>query len=390
MESSHWDSAPLVFALVPAVGGLFFKNGSAVLTDAILLIIAAIFLNWSVRVPWDWYHSAQSIEVTSEDDFGAGLGTVVEEDSESETPEKAASTGEDGADAASKGVPGKFSDDTAAKSESVKHGAVVVELRLHELLALASCFLGPIAGAYLLHQIRGQLSRPSEGLVSNYNLTIFLLASEIRPLAHLVKLIQARTLHLQRHLHENPYQTVGTEDKADVVELSKRIEEIEARLATSPSRTDSQKDNAMISQKASAQLTADVRRTLQPDLDALNRAVRRYEKRATLQTMQTEARLQDLESRLQDALALAAAAAQTTKSRNPLSVLLEWLVTLLLLPLQLLWSMVNVPLQIAKIFLRRTQMSLSGQGGKGRKDDKNRSHGRIGGDRLQGRSLRKG
>ena len=51
-ESSHWHSAPLGLALFPALGGLLFKNGSAVVTDLTLLGIAAVFLNWSVRVPW--------------------------------------------------------------------------------------------------------------------------------------------------------------------------------------------------------------------------------------------------------------------------------------------------------------------------------------------------
>ena len=51
-ESSHWDSAPLAFALLPALGGMLFKNGSSVITDIMLLGLAAIFLNWSVRLPW--------------------------------------------------------------------------------------------------------------------------------------------------------------------------------------------------------------------------------------------------------------------------------------------------------------------------------------------------
>lgn len=51
-ESSHWDSAPLAFALLPAIGGMLFKNGSSVITDITLLGLAAIFLNWSVRIPW--------------------------------------------------------------------------------------------------------------------------------------------------------------------------------------------------------------------------------------------------------------------------------------------------------------------------------------------------
>lgn len=51
-EPSHWHSVPLALALLPAVGGLFFKEGSAVITDLTLLGLAAIFLNWSVRLPW--------------------------------------------------------------------------------------------------------------------------------------------------------------------------------------------------------------------------------------------------------------------------------------------------------------------------------------------------
>lgn len=49
---SYWHSAPLAFALLPAIGGMLFQNGSAVVTDITLLGLAAIFLNWSVRLPW--------------------------------------------------------------------------------------------------------------------------------------------------------------------------------------------------------------------------------------------------------------------------------------------------------------------------------------------------
>jgi len=51
-EPSHWHSIPLGLALLPAVGGVFFQNGSAVVTDITLLALAAIFLNWAVRLPW--------------------------------------------------------------------------------------------------------------------------------------------------------------------------------------------------------------------------------------------------------------------------------------------------------------------------------------------------
>lgn len=51
-DESHWQSAPLGLALLPAIAGVFFQNGGAVVTDITLLILAAIFLNWSVRLPW--------------------------------------------------------------------------------------------------------------------------------------------------------------------------------------------------------------------------------------------------------------------------------------------------------------------------------------------------
>jgi hypothetical protein len=50
-NTSAWHSAPLVFALLPAVGGMLFKNGGQVITDVMLLGLAAVFLNWSVRLP---------------------------------------------------------------------------------------------------------------------------------------------------------------------------------------------------------------------------------------------------------------------------------------------------------------------------------------------------
>lgn len=52
LQPSPWHSAPLAFAILPAVGGLLFQNGSEVVTDVCLLALAAVFLNWSVRLPW--------------------------------------------------------------------------------------------------------------------------------------------------------------------------------------------------------------------------------------------------------------------------------------------------------------------------------------------------
>ncbi len=51
-ETSHWHSAPLIFALLPALAGLVSHQSSAIATDVTLLAFAAVFLNWSLRMPW--------------------------------------------------------------------------------------------------------------------------------------------------------------------------------------------------------------------------------------------------------------------------------------------------------------------------------------------------
>ena len=246
----------------------------------------------------DWYHSAQHIRKTEE----YNGDTMISEDSEDEN-----------ALSFSQATLDEVPEEEAAPAPAPKptktfrrlpaHEAATNELYAHELLALLSCFLFPVLGAYLLHTIRSQLSRPSEGLVSDYNLTIFLLASELRPMAHLVKLIQSRTLHLQRVVNANPYE-INEKDSGDVKDLGRRLADLEARSSIAEPASSNATETGLIG-KQSAVLSTEVRRTLQPDLDALNRAVRRYEKRATLQAFQTESRLLDLEARLNDAISLA-------------------------------------------------------------------------------------
>lgn len=50
--TSSWDSLPLAFALLPAVGGLLFQGGDSFVTDLMLLGLGGIFLHWSVTQPW--------------------------------------------------------------------------------------------------------------------------------------------------------------------------------------------------------------------------------------------------------------------------------------------------------------------------------------------------
>jgi hypothetical protein len=49
-EQCH--SISLIFVALPAFAGLFFENGSAVMTDVLMLGLGCLFLYWSVKWPW--------------------------------------------------------------------------------------------------------------------------------------------------------------------------------------------------------------------------------------------------------------------------------------------------------------------------------------------------
>lgn len=51
-EANHWLSSPVIFAIVPAFGGLLYQNGAAVLTDLFTLGLASWFLHWCCTFPW--------------------------------------------------------------------------------------------------------------------------------------------------------------------------------------------------------------------------------------------------------------------------------------------------------------------------------------------------
>ena len=197
------------------------------------------------------------------------------------------------------------------------------ELALHEFTALAFCILGPLFGSSILHFIRSSLTSLHGGqLVSNLHLTLFVLGAELRPVRHCIKLVQARTLHLQRVVRSDPHGGFERQaaDQAALAEISQRLAELETTAITSADQQQAVKPEPSASPE-------DIRRTqqaLQTQIDALNRAVRRYEKRETARLVQNEERLQDIESRLRDALSLAAAAAQYSQKPGLAMGLLAW------------------------------------------------------------------
>lgn len=351
-ELTHWHSSPLAFAILPALGGLIFKNGSAFVTDVLLLGLAAIFMNWSIRLPWDWYYSAQALRRDVEPDYNAE-GNDLEDDIAVETASSAGSSPKPSPDRKKEG------DSTDEPVQNIgKREEAAADLRRQEKLALGATFLFPVLAAYLLHVIRAQLSRPSTGLVSDYNLCIFLLAAEVRPVRQIVRLVASRTLHLQRTVTgiDDPFSS-AVEEKTSLNNLTSRLAELESKLAE---HTVVPPIVSMAQKADVSDLSLEIRKRYEPRLEGLERAVRRYEKRSTTLAMMTEQRLQALETRLQEALSLAAVAAQHSQSRGVTGKIVDTMFAIISFPIKILWEITVWPYRFLDDLYIKTKTVLLG------------------------------
>lgn len=341
-QDSHWHSTPLAFAILPAIAGLLFNNGSAFVTDVLLLGFAAVFMNWSIRMPREWYYAAQAVESRPEGEEEEDLGSIPEALDEDDLDLNATPDG------SPKDKSEAERSTNNNNNSSYERERASTELRRQELLALAATFLLPAIAAYLLHLIRAQLSRPSTGLVSDYNLCVFLLAAEFWPCRQVARLITHRTLHLQRTATGVEDPDNRSDGKAAISALTTRLTELEAKLS----------DHTMLPQKSAsiaqqtdlADLSAELRKRYEPRLEGLERAVRRYEKRSATLAMVTEQRLQALEGRLHDALSLAAVAAQKSQSQDGILAAISSLVAF---PFKLAIAVVMWPVKVTEeVYLR--------------------------------------
>ncbi|KXJ94927.1 hypothetical protein Micbo1qcDRAFT_202604 [Microdochium bolleyi] len=417
-DRSALSYTPLVLALLPAVAGMIFQNGASFFTDLILLAIAAVVLNWSVTQPWDWYLAAQQMRIANdepldepvfESDSDLELSTVasattalenVEEEEEEETTDNARAK-QDGSAHTSNGQAAMPQSRTSVL-RAARRDAASKELFVHEMAALVWCFLFPLISAYMLHAIRNQLTRPSEGLVSNYNLTIFICAAEFRPVKHMLKMVHDRTLRVQRIVAQNQHVTEETISAQQVQELYDRINDLESHAAATTAQVSSgsqsktsgstQGHGEPSPQVIQAAVAREINKTMVPELEALNRAMRRYEKKLALLASQTDNRLEYIDFRLQDAIALAAVAAKNSKSNtgsstlSSLAALWSWTVdkavAITVFPIHAVMAVLTFPIRtVSTIFARkRRNIPSSSAGGAGM------SNGRRGGRPAQGRT----
>jgi alkylated DNA nucleotide flippase Atl1 len=270
----------------------------------------------------DWYHAARQVRYVEVDEEPLG-DTIFEEHEGSEDPREDEHNSE---------AP-VIKSHTRSRLRTRAQESAERKLAREEVMALIACFIGPLLGTFILHAIRSQLTRSAEGLVSNYNLTVFTMAAEIRPVSHIIKMKQSQTVHLQRVVRgENQSQLAKAETEA----IMRRLAEVEARIAEPTVNSDVE----------TVKIGATVRQSLQPQLDALNRAVRRYEKRQAAQSMQLEARFGELEMQLRDALSLAAAAARSGQRPGVVSMAFTWIVDIFTYILQTSWAAATYPLRL--------------------------------------------
>ena len=218
-------------------------------------------------------------------------------------------------------------------------------LRNRQLVSLLACFLFPVAMTCVLHYIRASLSRPAEGLISNTNLTIFLFAAEFRPCNEVGKMFQARTVYLQKVLAASSIKSriaASTAITDDLPSIAKRISEIENHIVATQT-------NSAALRKSETEIINTVRKSIQPELDALNRAVRRYEKRATVQAMDTDSRLQGLEARMSDAITLAAAAERNVLQAKESNKLVSLLYEAIMWPATIAANVIAIPLHLVTL-----------------------------------------
>lgn len=289
-------------------------------------------------VPREWYDSARILASVEDNPALVSDSAILEESSEDEKGE---------GDAKSSKEEGKTAPKGQDQAREMRREGAARALNAHELVALLFCFISPPIAAYTLHRIRHYLARPQSSPVENAPLTIFVLGAEILPIRRVAEMVLARTMHLQKIV--TSYDTLQTAKRREARALlttslegmAKRLEALEA--------------TGIPSVQGSTEIKVpdeQFRLNIQNQLDALNRAVRRYEKRALTQSIMVEGRLKDLEGRINDALTLAAAASRRSQTSGVVVYALNSAASLFLLPLSAARSLLSWPVDMCADFYR--------------------------------------
>ncbi|KAG0324424.1 hypothetical protein BG004_003475 [Podila humilis] len=151
-------------------------------------------------------------------------------------------------------------------------------LKRQEFLSLLFVLASPFLGGYTLQYLKTFFSS-YEDYLSALNIELFIIASGIRPLTHLVSLLKARALHLQEQVHY---------PDTEVETLRRKVAAIEGELT--------QLRRAFATKREVLQVQDNV----EPTLHQLTKQIKRHDKKETLLRSYTEERFAAVDEKLRE------------------------------------------------------------------------------------------
>ncbi|CAO3643780.1 unnamed protein product [Mucor fragilis] len=233
-EFSPTVSWPILLAIIPTLGA-FFAGSAEIWSDFIMLLLILYYVYKWMTVPWAYYESARTRRIihqkSSTEKSKASLLNTQKED-----------------EAYFKRM----------QQEHAKRKLITAELRRHELAGLLWVVLSPAIAGYTLQYSRYLLSNVDR-YISAFNVTVFILAASIKPISHVMVLLQERTMFLQSEALVSESQVQVLQTKMDLLE--KELYGLRKAYAT-------KKDLGQV-------VTEDIN----PSLQQLAKALKRFEKR---------------------------------------------------------------------------------------------------------------
>ncbi|TPX37926.1 hypothetical protein SeMB42_g06796 [Synchytrium endobioticum] len=240
---------PIIFAVTPPIMTLLFGSG-ILWGEMFLLLLAAFYLYFITKMPWDMYHSVRPRRSLNRVATTSHLHHTMSSD-------------------------GQTTIDFETMSQTYRHAAQKKLKRLeHFYLGLIA--LSPFVGGLGLYLTRCLLTQPNQ-LISNFNIVLFIVAAGIRPLNLIMNLGKADATRLQDEVNY---------PSTEVDNLKGRVAYLEGRLATVLGTCASKADFDALKEEQVSYMST------------LSRTVRKAEKRVEQIRVFIEERIPNVEGRL--------------------------------------------------------------------------------------------
>ena len=206
-----------------------------------------------------------------------------------------------------------------------KQKEVAKQLAHAELQAFGGLLMGPLLGAMLLNYVRNTMARPANGLITNFNITVFVLAAELRPLKIAFQYLDNRSERLQRDLTDVA--------PARYDELMEKVNRIEMRLIENDrmqSHRGQHSDQIFHSVSASSPDGSQ-------DLEQIKHALRRFERHEAQLQQQYEEKLYSIERKLAD---MGGQARHVQSHGSPLA---RAVTSIISFPARVVWAVLTLP-----------------------------------------------